>query len=147
MAAGEALLFFGQGDGADYRRAVASFPFHRKGTGHMIAKHRFITAPFAKTLGDGSWLTHAAHANAMGRRLAQGLAALGCPPRYPAQANGVFVSFTEPQHAALAEAGFGYYQFGDAALNMSRLMCSFDTTPEDVDGFLRIVEACQAGAG
>ncbi len=48
---------------------------------------------------------------------------------------------------ALAEAGYGFYLFGEAAKNMSRLMCSFDTTPDDVDGLLRVIETDRGGAG
>ncbi|MHC5001552.1 MAG: threonine aldolase family protein [Planctomycetota bacterium] len=68
LAFGEAVCFFPQGDGAAYRRATATFDFHRKSTGHLLSKHRFVSAPFAATLRDGTWLRHAAHANAMGRR-------------------------------------------------------------------------------
>lgn len=139
LAFGEAILFFPQGDGKAYERAVHALPFHRKGTGHLLSKHRFVSAPFARVLDDGSWLSHAAHANAMARRLGDGLAACGLEPAFPVQANGVFVRLPEAVDQALQRAGHGYYPFGDAAEGIFRMMCSFDTSEEDVDSLLGVV--------
>ena len=136
LAAGEAVLFFRQGDGAAFERARRVFPYHRKGTGHLLSKHRFISAPFAATLASGAWLRHAAHANAMAARLAAGLSAEGLEPAFPVECNGVFVRLPEAVDARLRERGHGYYPFGDRDQGLSRLMCSFDTSPRDVDAFL-----------
>lgn len=136
LAFGEAVVFFPQGDGAAYRRARHAFPFLRKGTGHLLSKHRFVSAPFAATLREGVWLRHAAHANAMAARLAAGLEEMGIEPRFPCEANGVFVTLPPAVDEALRAAGHGYYPFGDAEWNLVRLMCSFDTTVEEVDGLL-----------
>ena len=136
LAAGEAVLFFRQGDGAVFERAVHAFPHHRKGTGHLLSKHRFIAAPFTATLRDGAWLRHAGHANAMATRLAGGLAGIDLAPHFPADANAVFVALPPDVDDALRAAGYGYYPFGDPAWKLSRLMCSFDTTEADVDGFV-----------
>jgi threonine aldolase len=136
LAFGEAICLFPQGDGRAYERAVATIEYHRKGSGHLLSKHRFVSAPFEATLRDGIWLRHAAHANAMAARLAEGLRELDLEPRFPVEANGVFISLPDPVDEALRAAGHGYYPFGEAAWKLSRLMCSFDTTPEDVDGLL-----------
>jgi len=141
LALGEAVVFFPQGDGGAFSRAKAAFPFHRKGTGHLLSKHRFVSAPFAATLNDGSWLNHARHANAMAARLAAGLDAVGLKPRIEPQANAVFVTLPHHVDDALKARGQGYYPFGDRTWNLSRLMCSFDTTPEDVDGLLADIRA------
>jgi threonine aldolase len=134
LAFGEAIVLFRQGDGAAFERARMALPFHRKGTGHLLSKHRFVSGPFAATLAGGSWLRHAAHANEMARRLAAGLRDLGIEPAYRVEANGVFVDLPEAVDTALRAAGHGYYPFGPRQL--ARLMCSFDTTAEDVDAFL-----------
>jgi len=136
LAFGEAVLFFPQGDGAIFERAVQAFPFHRKSTGHLLRKHRFVSAPFAATLSDGSWLRHAQHANAMAAQLAAGLADLGIQPRFPVQANSVFVTLPPSVDRALRDKGHGYYPFGDPAAKLSRLMCSFNTRPQDVQALL-----------
>jgi threonine aldolase len=141
LAAGEAVLLFPQGDGAAFARADHALPYLRKSTGHLLSKHRFIAAPFAATLRDSVWLRHAAHANAMARRLGDGLASFGLVPAYPVEANGIFVVLPAAVDAGLKAAGHGYYPFGDPALGLSRLMCSFDTAPEDVDAFLGCVSS------
>jgi threonine aldolase len=136
LAMGEAVLFFPQGDGRDYTRAVERFPFLRKSTAHLVSKHRFIAAPFTAVLQDGSWLRHAAHANAMALRLGEGLMRCGLRPVVPVETNGVFVALPASVDAALQAAGHGYYGFGDPADGITRLLCSFDTEEPDVDSFL-----------
>jgi threonine aldolase len=81
----------------------------------------------------------------MATRLAEGLTDQGLVPVHPVEANGVFVC--PPQQLRdwmLARTGF--YPFGDAREAMHRLMCSFDTTTEDVDGFLEHVASFSDGA-
>jgi threonine aldolase len=136
MALGEAVLFFPQGDGRAFEEATGSFPFHRKSTGHLLSKHRYVAAPFAATLRDGTWLRLASHANRMAARLAAGLQSLGYRLRFPREANGVFVELSAAADRALREAGHAYYQFGDPAWSMFRLMCSFDTQEEEIARFL-----------
>ena len=67
----------------------------------------------------------------MAQRLARGLT-----PIRPVEANVVFARFTPAQAAALREQGFlfGHWPiFGDDAY---RLVTAFDTTEEQVDGFV-----------
>lgn len=141
LAAGEAVLFFPQGDGAACARARTVFPFHRKGTGHLVSKHRFLVAPFIRTLADDTWLRHARHANAMAQRLGAGLQAAGIEPIFAVEANGVFVVLPDAVHEAWQRAGQGYYPFGEPDLACHRLMCSFDTAPADVDAILELAIA------
>ena len=136
LAFGEAVLFFRQGDGRVFERAVHEFPFHRKSTGHLLSKHRFASAPFAAVLEQGAWLRHADHANAMARRLASGLAALGHAPGFPVESNGVFVSLPDAVVERLRERGHQFYGFGEPSWRMVRLMTSFDTPAEAVDALL-----------
>jgi threonine aldolase len=136
LAFGEAVVFFPQGDRAAFESAMHAFPFHRKGTGHLLSKHRFVSAPFAATLDDGSWLHHARHANAMAGELSRGLIKLGLKPRFATEANGVFVELPAKVDAALKAKGHGYYPFGDRSWNLTRLMCSFDTTVDEVGSLL-----------
>ena len=141
LAFGEAVVFFPQGDRSAFDAAKNAFPFHRKGTGHLLSKHRFVSAPFAATLNDGSWLRHAARANAMAAELSRGLKSLGLNLRFPTQANGVFVELPAEIDALLKSRGHGYYPFGDSSWNLTRLMCSFDTTPEEVQALLNDIAA------
>ncbi len=141
LAYGEAVLFFPQGDGGIQRSAVHDFPFHRKSSGHLLSKHRFVSAPFTAVLADGAWLRHAAHANAMARRLADGLGALGHAPMFPVESNGVFGSLPEQVIERLRARGHEFYGFGDPSWHLVRLMTSFDTRATDVDAFLADVHA------
>ncbi|MHC4274320.1 MAG: threonine aldolase family protein [Planctomycetota bacterium] len=133
LACSEAVLFFPQGDGRVFEAAAAAFPFHRKSTGHLLSKQRFMSAPFAATLRDGIWLRHAAHANAMAARLSEGLREAGYQLRFPTDANAVFVTLPPVVDKALRDRGYAYYAFGEPGWNLFRLMCSFDTQPAQID--------------
>ncbi len=141
LACGEAVLLFEQGDGAAYQAASEALPFLRKSTGHLLAKHRFLTAPFAATLGDGSWLRHAAHANDMVAKLADGLRDLGCTLRFPPETNAVFVELSPEVDGALRRSGHDYFAFGDRQWRLFRFMCSFDTTESQVQMLIGDLEA------
>jgi threonine aldolase len=136
LAYGEAVLFFPQDDRRRFDAAVTAFPFHRKSTGHLLSKHRFVSAPFAATLRDGIWLRHARHANAMASELSAGLREAGYQLRFPTESNGVFVTLPPAVDAALRDRGYGYYPFGDPGWNLFRLMCSYDTQPAQVEALL-----------
>ena len=85
MPFGEAVVFFD--------RALADeFARRRMQGGQLASKMRYLAAPWIAMLESGAWLRHAAHANAMARRLAERLAGLpGVELIAPVQANGVFV--------------------------------------------------------
>ncbi|MCB9838557.1 MAG: threonine aldolase [Phycisphaeraceae bacterium] len=140
MALGEAVVFFpnefNTKDGR-FDRAVRAFPYLRKGTGHLLSKHRFVTAPFVAMLESGAWVRHAATANGLAAHLAKGLTALGYRIEHPVESNAVFVTLTQRQHEQLTARGHGYYCFGPQRNRLARLMCSFDTTPDDINAFLQ----------
>ena len=136
LAFGEAILFFCQGDGSCHQQAVEALPYLRKSTGHLLSKHRFVSAPFAATLRDDIWLTHAEHANRMAKRLSDGLVSIGYRLCFPTEASGVFVDLSERVNAALIERGYVYLAFGDPDWRAYRFMCHFDTSEAQVDAFL-----------
>ncbi|MEM9762634.1 MAG: beta-eliminating lyase-related protein [Pseudomonadota bacterium] len=113
------------------------FELRRKRGGHLFSKMRFVAAQMEAWLADGLWLRLAAHANAMGARLADGLRAKGVPVLSAAEANLLFAHFTDEQHAALQAAGARYYP--DPAPEggvHARLVASFATQSADVDALL-----------
>jgi threonine aldolase len=119
-----------------FQRDLADeFARRRKQAGQLASKMRFLAAPWLGVLEDGAWLRHAAHANAMARRLAEGLAPIGeARLLAPVEANGVFVDLPRRAIDALRARGWRFYEFvGDTGV---RLMCSWDTPAEAVDGFL-----------
>jgi len=102
-----------------------------KQAGQMASKGRFLSAPFLGLLEEGAWERHAAHANAMARRLAGGVAdrtpyALG----HPVEANAVFVRMSETAHRRLSAAGWACHRFDDGSV---RFVCSWATTAAAVD--------------
>lgn len=142
LAYGEAVLLFPQVSAAA-AHAARRLPFLRKSTGHLLSKHRFVAAPFAHALADDAWLRHAAHANAMAARLADGLRARGLAPAFPCEANAVFVDLPPALDERLRARGHGYYPFPSPVAGagpLARLMCSFATTPAELDAFLADLE-------
>ena len=113
---------------AIFDRALARrFDARLKQVGQLPSKGRFLAAPFIGMLEDGAILRHAAHANAMARRLA-GLSPF--PIRHPVEANGVFVEMDDDALSALQAQGWFVHRFLDGSV---RLMCSWATTAESVD--------------
>lgn len=135
LAYGEAVVLFTRQSPAA-ARAAERLPFLRKSTGHLLSKHRFVAGPFAHALADDAWLRHAAHANRMAARLADGLAARGVAPVFPREANAVFVDLPPALDARLRARGHTYYPFASPIGPVARLMCSFASTPAQIDEFL-----------
>jgi threonine aldolase len=115
------------------------FELRRKRGGHLFSKNRFLAAQFDAYLQDGLWLRLAAQANAMGARLAEGLARRNDVQQlHPVQANMMFPEWDAGTHARLKAAGAEYYAWDVAGgREGARLVTSWSTTEADVDGFLR----------
>ncbi|MBK6803477.1 MAG: low specificity L-threonine aldolase [Betaproteobacteria bacterium] len=130
---GEALVFFDAPLADEFAR-------RRKQAGHLASKMRFVAAPWIAMLENGRWLAYAAHANAMARRLADGLANVpGAVLIAPTQANGVFVELPARVIEGLRARGWRFYVFvGDTGC---RFMCAWDTAERDVDRLLADVAA------
>lgn len=125
--AAEAVLFFDEALARD-------FEFRRKRAGHLYSKMRFASAQFEALLRDGAWLRLAARANAMARRLADGLATLpGLSLRHPVEANEIFLRLPESTATALERAGYLFYRWEDPDGPLIRLVTAFDTEPDHVD--------------
>jgi threonine aldolase len=112
------------------------FELRRKRGGHLFSKHRFLSAQMEAYLTDGLWLRLAAHANAMGQRLASGLKGKGVHvPDSPA--NMLFPEWAVGTHDRLETAGAVYYRMpAPEGRERARLVTSWSTTKDDVDRFL-----------
>jgi threonine aldolase len=120
------------------------FLFIRKQSMQLASKMRFLAAQFDALLGGDLWHRNAAHANAMAGRLADAISGIdGVELAYPVEANGVFVTLPaaaiERLRSALP-AALPFYVW-DESTGTIRLMCSWDTTEEDVDGLTAAVAA------
>ncbi len=138
MAIGEALVFFDA-------ELASEFEYRRKQAGQLASKMRFLSAPWIGVLKDGAWLRHAAHANAMARRLESALHALpNVKIAYPCQTNAVFAIMPDALIGKLKEQG---WQFSPHVTpDNCRLMCSWDTTEEDVDAFAADIKKFSANS-
>ncbi|MEE9589314.1 MAG: low specificity L-threonine aldolase [Hyphomicrobiaceae bacterium] len=128
LPVGEAVVFF--------RSELAEeFAYRVKQAGQLASKMRFISAPWLGLLENDLWLKNAAHANAMAKRLSDGLADVpGARIMFPSEANAVFVELPEQVRRAMLERGWRFYTFiGEGGC---RLMCAWDIQPETVDRFL-----------
>lgn len=137
--AAEAVVFFNPDKAND-------FAFRRKRAGHLWSKQRFIAAQFEAYFENDLWLTLAAHANAMAKRLSDGLAVLdGVSIVYPTEANEVFAAFPDGVAARLREKGAVFFPWrtpGDTTGGKTnRLICSFRTQAEEIDRFLELARA------
>ena len=133
LPVGEAVVFFD-------RRLSEDFAYRCKQAGQLASKMRFLSAPWLGMLEGDVWLHHARHANAMARRLADGLATLpGAKLLFPVEANGVFAELPAAAIAGLRARGWRFYTFIGAG--GARFMCAWDTTPARVDALLADLRA------
>jgi threonine aldolase len=130
--AAEAILFFDP-------EMAAAFKYRRKRAGHLFSKMRFLSAQWDAYLQDDLWLRNARHANAMARRLSDGLTQLPAVDLlYPVEANEIFLNLPDAMRDALFTAGFAFYPWVDGGPNCHRLVTAFDTTLEEVDAFIEV---------
>lgn len=132
----EAVVFF-------HREHAKEFEYRVKQGAQLASKQRFASAQWCGMLEGGAWLRHAAHANAMARRLADGFRATpGVRLVLEPEANGVFAELAPAVVAALEARGWHFYKFiGEHGY---RFMCSWATAPETVDRFIADLRAVVA---
>ena len=134
MMFGEAVVFF--------RPELAdAFPYIRKQGMQLASKMRYIAAQFSALFGGDLWNRLAVQANTMASTLA---AELRSVPEvnivYPVEANAVFARLPKAAIESAQREVFFYVWDEEAAV--VRLMCSYDTTVEDVE---RLVGAIRRG--
>ncbi len=125
------------------------FELRRKRGGHLFSKYRYLAAQMDAYLEGDLWLRLATQANAMARRLSEGLMARAdAGLLHPTEANMIFARFPRAVHRRLQDAGARYYLWpfdqslegpGDEPVSC-RLVCSWSTTAADVDGFLAAMD-------
>ncbi|HEX6182756.1 MAG TPA: low specificity L-threonine aldolase [Pyrinomonadaceae bacterium] len=137
MMYGEAVVFF---DPA----LAEGFKFVRKQCAQLPSKMRFVAAQFTALLLEDLWLQTAAHANRMAQTLASGLR--GIPQvrlTQPVESNAVFAVM--PPHAVTrVQERFFFYVWNEQTSEV-RLMCSYDTTEEDVAALVAVISEAVEG--
>lgn len=136
LPVGEAVVFFNKDLAQD-------FAWRCKQAGQLASKMRFLSAPWLGILEGDAWLQHARHANAMARRLANGIDGVpGATLMFPTEANGVFLSLSAAMQEGLRARGWRFYTFIGAG--GARFMCAWDTSPARVDALLADLHALSA---
>ncbi len=121
----EALLIFGESDLRERAERL------RKRSGHLLSKMRFVSAQLLAYLDNDLWLELARHANRQAARFAEAVrehpeAELA----FDADANEIFVRWTEPGFKALAEAGIQFLTWPGQE-QLARFVFSHDTPAAD----------------
>lgn len=127
------------------RTLVRGLAERRKQGGHLLSKHRFLSAQLAAYLADDLWLRNARRANAAAARIAAALVARpGVELVAPVEANEIFARVPPALADTLEAGGIGFYRWApDGERLVIRLVTSFATTDADLDA----VEAALAGCG
>lgn len=119
---------------------VAGATFLRKQSMQLASKMRFVSAQLLALFEGDLWRRNAEHANAMARRLADGVAGIdGLRLVTQVEANAVFPILPRESSERLMEK-FRFY-FWDETTGQVRWMCAWDTTASDVDSFIEAVRA------
>ncbi|MHA7108569.1 threonine aldolase family protein [Sunxiuqinia elliptica] len=129
---GEAVLFFNP-DLTKYTKYI------RKQNMQLFSKMRFVGAQFLAYFKNELWKTNAQHANQMAKLLEREILKLGkVQLTQETEANGVFAIVPTKIIPKLQEEYFFYVW--DESRSEVRWMTSFDTTEEDIHGFVKLID-------
>jgi len=132
MMIGEAVCFLRPGISQDFK-------YIRKQGMQLASKMRFISAQFLSYFRNDLWRENALHANRMANSLAEKLRMFKkIQITQLVQSNGVFVII--PHDVAERVRGQYFFYPWNETKSEYRLMTSWDTTEEDIDGFVSLLE-------
>ncbi len=138
----ECVVVTGAG-GRDVAPVAQALTYLRKTDMQLGSKMRFISAQLIALYEGDLWRRSASQANAMARRLADGVTGVnGVRITQAVQANSIFAVLDADMAARLRER----YRFYDWPGHPGeiRWMCAFDTTEADVDAFVAAVRDAAA---
>lgn len=145
------LSFGGTKNGMMFGEAVVflrpelseGFKFMRKQGMQLASKMRYVSAQFEAYLTNNLCYRTAEHANRMAQLLAEEVAKIpGITITQKVQANGIFVIIPKEVIAKMQSEYFFY--MWDESKSEVRWMTSFDTTEEDVKGFVSALKRALA---
>ncbi len=136
MMFGEAVLFFNP-------ELAKHMKYIRKQGMQLHSKMRFISAQFEALLSNDLWKRNAEHSNGMAKLLEAELRKnQAVTVTQKVEANGVFAVMPPAIISSLQEEHF-FYVWNDKT-SEARLMCSFDTTEDDVKSFSQRLQSLTA---
>lgn len=132
MMSGEAICFLKPGIAHDFK-------YIRKQGMQLASKMRFISAQYLAWFRNDLWRECAKHSNSMARIMADSLR------QFPelkitqkVESNGIFVIIPEKIAKRMQEQYF-FYPWNEK-ISEYRLMTSWDTQEEDIEGFIRLLK-------
>lgn len=132
MMMGEAVLFFNP-DLSENAKYI------RKQSMQLFSKMRFTSAQFLAYFNDGLWKKNALHANRMAKLLESEVLKTGkARLTQQTEANGVFAILPKAVIPELQKEYF-FYVWDESASEV-RWMTSFDTTEDDIYGFVALLD-------
>lgn len=132
MMFGDAVIFFD-------KNLSKNFEFYRKQGMHLTSKMRFISAQFKAFFSDNLWLKNASIANKMAQLLNEELNKISkIEVVYKVESNAVFVKIPKNIISSLQKKYF--FHVFDKKQSIVRLMCSYNTTENDVFCFVKTIK-------
>lgn len=132
MMYGEAIVFL-------KRELAENFKYFRKQGMQLASKMRFISTQFLAYFNNNLWLKNATHANEMAKFLEKKVKEI---PKIKltqeVQSNGVFAIVPKKIIPELQEHYF-FYEWNEFTGEV-RWMTSWDTTVEDIEGFIKMLK-------
>jgi threonine aldolase len=129
---GEAILFFTPG-------LSTYFKYYRKQSMQLASKMRYIAVQFEALLKNDLWKRNASHANEMAKLLRDRVMRIkGVQITRVVESNGVF-AIVPPEIIPDLQKKFFFYVWDEASSEV-RWMTSWDTEPEDIEQFGRLLE-------
>lgn len=116
------------------KAAAAVLPRLRKRSGHLWAKHRYLSTQMLAYLENDNWLKWASHANTSAARLARILGEAGGQALYPVQSNAVFFRLPPAVAVKLKVVLGDLHGWPPAGADVYRFVASWDTSEDDLRG-------------
>ena len=132
--AAEAIIFFKP-------ELVGNLAFLMKRAGHLLSKMSFVSAQLDAYISNDVWLKNAKHANAMGKKLSEGLNRhTEIKLTYPTDANEIFVKIPKKIINHLNSQGYSIKD-DEWEGKAVRLVTAWNTDPKDIESFLNIIKS------
>ena len=113
--------------------------YYRKQSAQLYSKMRYLSAQYIAYFQDDLWFQNAAHSNEMAGYLAGQIRNLpGVRFTQKVEVNSLFLIIPPEAIVKMLEHYF-FYKWDESADEI-RLVCSWDTTPQDIDSFVKLLK-------
>ena len=116
------------------RELAENLKYIRKQSAQLSSKMRYLSAQFIPYWAEGIWLENAKWSNRKAQQLAEAMQKIGVELVQPVQSNALFFRM-EKELADRLKKDYFFYAWDEAA-DQYRLVCSWDTTDNDIERFI-----------